>query len=207
MTRDLKVEGKTIRFLELTESSHWVRLDVRYAREDNFIQRKVYSAPRVFLLEHVAADLLSVHRELSAHGFGLLLFDGYRPWSITKLFWDLSDENTRKFLADPADGSSHNRGCAVDLGLFELATRAPVSMPSDFDEMNEKSYRDYPGGDANSRTKRDLLRALMERNHFQGIENEWWHYNHASRREWPVMDFSFEEILKAPQTRLLPQGS
>ncbi len=205
MTREFRVEGKIIRFLELAESEHGVKLDVRYARKDNFIQRKVYSSHHVFLLEHVAHDLLAVHRELSVHGFGLLLFDGYRPWSVTKLFWDLSDAHTRKFLADPEDGSSHNRGCAVDLGLFHLSTGAPVVMPSDFDEMNERAYRDYGGGDPESRKRRDLLRSLMERNHFHGIENEWWHYNHSSRKDWPVMDFSFEEILKAPQTPPQPQ--
>lgn len=193
----LNVSGKEIRFVELTSEAHGIRLDVRYAREDNFIGRKVYTQAKVFLLEHVAKDLLAVHHEVGHEGFGLLLFDGYRPWTVTKLFWDLSDEATRRFLADPEDGSAHNRGCAVDLGLFELKTGAPVVMPSDFDEMNEKAYRDYAGGTADSRRARDLLRKLMEQNGFHGIENEWWHYNHGSRREWPVMDFTLEEILRA----------
>jgi D-alanyl-D-alanine dipeptidase len=206
MTRELHVEGKSIRFLELSESTHGVRLDVRYAREDNFIQRRVYPSAHVFLLEHVALDLLNVHRALATHGYGLLLFDGYRPWNVTKLFWDLSNAHVRRFLADPDDGSSHNRGCAVDLGLFHLSSGAAAVMPSDFDEMNEKAFRDYAGGDGEAKERRDLLRALMERNNFQGIENEWWHYNHSSRREWPVMNFSFEEILQAPQTRLPPRG-
>ncbi|MBU6153546.1 MAG: M15 family metallopeptidase [Bdellovibrionales bacterium] len=201
MTRVLETSGKTIRLLELTEAEHGVKLDVRYAREDNFIGRKVYPSPHVFLLDHVAADLLSVHGELQRHGFGILIFDGYRPWSVTKMFWDLSDSNTRSFLANPSDGSSHNRGCAVDLGLFELSSGAFVKMPSDFDEMNEKAYRDYSGGDSAERERRDLLRRIMERNHFDGIKNEWWHYNHSSRKDWPVLNFSFEEILKAPQIR------
>lgn len=201
MTRSLLVDGKTVSFLELNRMEHGVQLDVRYARTDNFIHRQVYPTPHVFLLEHVALDLLSVHDELEPYGFGVLLFDGYRPWSVTKLFWDLSDDQVRRFLANPSDGSSHNRGCAVDLGLFDLTTGSPVRMPSDFDEMNEKAYRDFSGGESTERQRRDLLRSTMERHNFEGIDNEWWHYNHKSRREWPVMDFSFEEILKAPQIR------
>jgi D-alanyl-D-alanine dipeptidase len=205
MIRELETKGKTVRFLEITEKDHGVKLDVRYSRTDNFIGQKVYPCPKVFLLEHVAFDLLSVHHEVGARGFGLLLFDGYRPWNVTKLFWDVSDVDTRRFLADPADGSAHNRGCAVDLGLFDLSTGSPVAMPSDFDEMNEKAYRDYQGGDPRCLFHRDLLRKSMESHRFSGIPNEWWHYNHASRKDWPVMDFSFEEILRARQIQSPPQ--
>jgi D-alanyl-D-alanine dipeptidase len=202
----LKVREQVIHFVEVTESEPGFRLDIRYARKDNFLGRKVYSMASFYLLESVAADLRRVRDALKPHGFGLLLFDGYRPWAVSKLFWDSSSEENRAFLADPADGSSHNRGCAVDLSLFHLSSGAPAAMPSDFDEMNEKAASDYAGGDERARENRDLLRRVMEAHGFSGISNEWWHYNHESRRLWPVMNFSFEEIAQAPQIRRPPQA-
>jgi D-alanyl-D-alanine dipeptidase len=192
-------------FLEKSEDG--IRLDVRYARTDNFIGVQVYSEPRVFLLETPARDLLRVRDQVKKSGYGLLIYDGYRPWSVSKYFWDHSSVEMRAFLADPAEGSSHNRGCAIDLSLFHLETGAPVTMPSDFDEMNEKAFRDFSGGSAEERRARDLLRGAMEANGFSGIPNEWWHFNHRSRHEWPVMNFNFEEIGRAPQIQPRPQES
>ena len=192
--------NQVIRLVKLDQFEPTFQFDIRYARIDNFMNRVVYESAHAFLLEHVAHDLRRAHDQLATHGFGLLIFDGYRPWSVTKLFWDLSKENDRKFLADPELGSSHNRACAVDLSLYDLKTLKPVTMPSDFDEMNEKSFLTYSGGDAKSRELRDLLQATLCANQFKGIKNEWWHFNHLSHEEWPVMNFTFNEILKgAPQ--------
>jgi D-alanyl-D-alanine dipeptidase len=208
MIKTLRHEGREIRFYEWVQDlSSGIALDVRYARTDNFIGVRVYPEARVFLLEHVACDLLRVRDSVAKHGFGLLLFDGYRPWSVSKYFWDHSSDEVRGFLADPAEGSAHNRGCAVDLSLFHLSGGEPVGMPSDFDEMNAKSYRDYPGGEPAARQARDLLRDAMEKNGFSGIPNEWWHFNHGSRHEWPVMDFGLPEIVQAPQTPPRPRES
>ncbi len=172
-----------------------LKFDIRYARTDNFIGEPVYEIPKAFLLRHVAEDLYRVHQELALQGFGLLIYDGYRPWSVTKLFWDRSNDHDRQFLADPEKGSSHNRGCAVDLSMYSLETGKPVEMPSDFDEMNEKSHVTYAGGAEESRRLRDLLQETMKQNHFLGIQNEWWHFNHRTHQNWPVMYLTFEEIL------------
>jgi D-alanyl-D-alanine dipeptidase len=180
-----------------------IKLDVRYARVDNFVQKQVYPFERAFLLKHVAEDLFAAHKIVGEQGFGILVYDGYRPWSVTKLFWDVSNAHDRQFLADPTKGSSHNRGCAVDLSLYHLDTGLPVVMPSDFDEMNEKAYPHYTGGDASARLRRDILRDAMLASGFTGIPNEWWHFNHISHRDWPVMNFSFEEVLQAPKTQHL----
>ncbi len=179
------------------------RFDIRYARTDNFMGRVVYPTPGAFLLKHVGQDLYKVHEALKPHGFGILFFDGYRPWSVTKLFWDESNTHDRQFLANPENGSSHNRGCAVDLSMFYLDSGRPAEMPSDFDEMNEKAYATYPGGAALERQNRDLLKAKMNEFGFEGIQHEWWHFNHTTHENWPVMNFSFEEIGQAPRS-LLP---
>ena len=172
-----------------------LKFDIRYARTDNFLGEKVYTLAKSFLLKHVAEDLYKVHQALAPHGCGLLIFDGYRPWSVTKLFWDKSNTHDRQFLADPEVGSSHNRGCAVDLSMYFLKTGAAVTMPSDFDEMNEKSYPDYSGGTEEQRHYRDLLQTMMKAYGFTGIKNEWWHFNHISHKNWPLMYLSFEEVV------------
>ena len=201
MIHHLKQEGRLIELTNLEQIEPTLRFDVRYARDDNFLGRAVYTQPRAFLLKHVADDLLKVHLGLKPHGLGLLIFDGYRPWSVTKLFWDESNENNRQYLANPETGSSHNRGCAVDLSLYRLSNGAPIVMPSDFDEMNEKAYVAYAEGDRDSMRLRDLLQERMKQNGFTGIKNEWWHFNHITNQNWPVMDFTFEEILQAPQSQ------
>lgn len=207
MNRVLKISDQTVVLTDLRERSATLRVplqfDIPYAREDNFLKKKVYPAEHAFLQAEVTEDLIKAHLYLVERGYGLLIFDGYRPWRVTQLFWNSSNEHDRQFLADPKTGSSHNRGCAVDLSLYDLKNELPVQMPSAFDEMNEKSYIDYQGGDARSRELRDLLKTAMERSGFTGIKNEWWHFNHHSSSKFPILDFTFEEILQAPQS-LLP---
>src|SRR4051794_12019358 len=99
-----------------------IRLDIRYATPNNLAGRAVYAEARAFLQRPAADALIRAHRALRAQAFGLLIFDGYRPWRVTKLFWDITPPEKREFVADPAKGSKHNRGCAVDLSLFALAT-------------------------------------------------------------------------------------
>jgi zinc D-Ala-D-Ala dipeptidase len=175
-----------------------IRLDIRYATPDNFAKRAVYAQARAFLRRPVAEALLRVHRALRARGLGLLVFDGYRPWSVTKLFWDLSPPDQQAFLANPARGSNHNRGCAVDLSLFDLSSGRGVEMPSGYDEMSPRAAPGYAGGTADERTRRDLLRAAMEKEEFVVDPHEWWHFNHRDCRRYPILDVPFEALSPAP---------
>lgn len=177
-----------------------IHFDIRYARADNFFKKPVYPSEDCFLLEPVALDLLQVNQKLNRQGYGLLIFDGYRPWSVTKQFYEQCQPFERDFLADPAKGSSHNRGCAVDLSMYEIESGQPVTMPSDFDEMNEKAYTEYAEGPSEPRLARDLLQETMKAHHFTGIKVEWWHFNHQSHMQWPIMNLSFEEIRQFPQS-------
>jgi len=173
-----------------------VRLDIRYATTNNFLHRPVYAQPRAFLQRPAAEALVRAHRALKARGYGLVLFDGYRPWSVTKIFWDSASAEERKieFVANPRKGSRHNRGCAVDLSLFDLKTGAEVTMPSGYDEFSERAFPSYTGGTRESRARRDLLRAAMEAEGFTVYQSEWWHFDYQDWRQYRIMDAPFEAI-------------
>lgn len=182
--------------VELTGLDPTLKLDIRYATEENFVHRRVYPEARAFLQKPAAKALVKAHKQLKRKGFGILVFDGYRPWSVTKIFWDLTAPENRKFVADPAVGSRHNRGCAVDVTLFDLKSGAQVTMPSAYDEASERSYPTFSGGDSESRAHRDLLRAAMERLGFTVNEFEWWHYDYKDWTHYPILDIQFAEIPK-----------
>ena len=156
--------------------------------------RPVYAEARAFLERPAAEALVRVHNALRHKGYGVLVFDGYRPWSVTKLFWDLTPPDKREFVADPRKGSKHNRGCAVDMSLYDLATGGEAAMPSAYDEMSPRAYPDYPGGTAEQRARRDLLRAAMEQQGFTVEPNEWWHFNYRDWRQYPILDVPFAEL-------------
>jgi len=180
--------------VELTALDPGIKLDIRYATDRNFVGRPVYPEARAFLQRPAAEALVRAHRALAGDGYGVLVFDGYRPWSITKLFWEVTPRDKRAFVADPRKGSKHNRGCAVDMSLYELATGQEAAMPSAYDEMSPRAYPDYPGGTAEQRARRDRLRAAMEREGFTVEPNEWWHFNYKDWRQYPILDVAFSQL-------------
>ncbi len=180
--------------VDLTEIDPDLRLDIRYATDNNFLGVPVYRQARAFMQKPAAEALHRAHQRLRAEGFGLLIHDAYRPWYVTKIFWDATPEEQKIFVADPADGSRHNRGCAVDLTLYDLATGQAVEMPSGYDEMAENAYADYHGGTEAQRQHRDLLRASMEAEGFTVYPEEWWHYDFKDWRHYPILNRTFEEM-------------
>lgn len=181
------------RLVELTTLDNTIKLDIRYATGDNFVGRPVYPEARAFLQRPAAKAVVAVHRKLKKKGLGLVIFDGYRPWTITKLFWDVVPEDKRKFVADPAKGSKHNRGCAVDLSIYDLKTGALVEMPSGYDEFTERASPNYTGGTDAQRANRDLLRKLMEDEGFSVNPNEWWHFDYKNWQDYAIYDISFAD--------------
>ncbi len=171
-----------------------LRLDVRYAGSDNFLRAPIYPEARVFLQRPAAEAVARVNRALRAHGYGLLLFDGYRPWYVTKVFWDATPSEQRNFVADPATGSRHNRGCAIDLSLFDLKTGLEVSMPSGYDEFSERAHPDYAGGTSEQRAARDLLRTAMEAEGFTVNDDEWWHYDCRDWHKYRIGNAYFKDL-------------
>jgi D-alanyl-D-alanine dipeptidase len=186
--------------VELVKLDRTIKLDIRYATSNNFLGRPVYAEARAFLQRPAAEALVRANRALRKKGYGLIIHDGYRPWSVTKIFWDATPADKKQFVADPSQGSRHNRGCAVDLSLFDLKTGKEVVMPSEYDEMTERSHINYPGGSDQQRRLRDLLRAAMEAEGFAVYEPEWWHYDYKDWKQYPILNISFSEI-KASATR------
>ncbi len=180
--------------VELIRLDPTIALDIRYATPRNFVGRAVYEQARAFLQRPAAEALVQVDQELRPLGYRLLVYDGYRPWRVTKLFWDLTPEANRQFVADPARGSRHNRGCAVDVSLANLATSQVVAMPSEYDETTARAATAYAGGTAEQRAARDLLRSVMERHGFANYAVEWWHYDYQDWRHYPLLDVPFEQL-------------
>jgi zinc D-Ala-D-Ala dipeptidase len=180
--------------VDLAKLDPRIKLEIRYATTDDFLSTPVYTSARAFLQRPAAEAMLRAHRELLGQGYGLLIFDAYRPWYVTKIFWDATPPDKHEFVADPAKGSRHNRGCAVDLTLYDLKTGREIEMTGGYDEMSERSYPNYTGGTAEQRAHRDLLRRAMEKQGFTVFESEWWHFDY---RDWPhyaIQNVRFEDI-------------
>lgn len=181
-------------FVYLRDIDPTIIQDIRYATANNFVGKPVYREARAFLQRPAAEALVHAQRKLKAQGYGLLIFDGYRPWAITKLFWDVTPPEKHNFVANPAKGSKHNRGCAVDLSLYDLKTGQEVPMPGAYDEMTERSYPTYKGGTDEQRRTRDLLRRVLEAEGFAVNEFEWWHFDYKDWRRYPILNVSFAEL-------------
>lgn len=177
--------------LELVKLDKTIKLDIRYARTDNFVGKVVYNEARAFLQRPAAEAVVRVHKLLKKQGLGIVIFDGYRPWTITKLFWEVTPDAQRKYVANPKTGSKHNRGCAVDLSIYDLKTGKLVPMPSDFDEFTERASPDYKGGSTEETRNRDLLRKLMEAEGFTVNANEWWHFDYKDWQTYAIYDIPF----------------
>jgi D-alanyl-D-alanine dipeptidase len=180
--------------VELTRLDPTIRLDVRYATTNNFMGARFYSSARAFLQRPAAEALVRAHRQLRSQGYGLLIHDGYRPWYVTWMFWEATPDPLRIFVANPANGSRHNRGCAVDLTLYDLRTGEPVEMTGGYDEMSPRSFPEYQGGTSRQRWHRALLRQAMEAEGFTVYEAEWWHFDYKDWRRYRIGNRTFEEL-------------
>ena len=180
--------------VELRKLDPTIKLDIRYATTNNRFGTVFYSQPRAFLQRAPAEALVRVNRKLKELGYGLLVHDGYRPWYVTKVFWDATPEDKKLFVADPSKGSRHNRGAAVDLSLYDLKTGRPVEMVATYDETTDRAYPDYPGGTSLQRWHRNLLRTAMEAEGFTIFEAEWWHFDYKDWQRYRIGNERFESI-------------
>ena len=192
------VEPAAERGEELVDLAHavpGVRLDIRYATNHNFMGLPLYEQPGAFLQRPAAEALARVAEALRPLGYGLQVHDAYRPWYVTRMFWDATPEESHEFVANPDNGSRHNRGCAIDLTLYRLDSGSVVEMPGRYDEMSARSYADYGGGTSRQRWERDLLRREMERQGFAVYQQEWWHFDFRDWRKYGVMNVPLPQLI------------
>ncbi|MGV3478730.1 MAG: M15 family metallopeptidase, partial [Sphingobium sp.] len=180
----------------LTSVDPTIRLDIRYAGTNNFLGTPVYESSAAFLQRPAAEALGRVNQALRKRGFGLLIHDAYRPWFVTKMFWDASPPSSRMFVADPSQGSRHNRGAAVDLTMFELKTGKPIVTTGRYDEFSTRSYSNFVGGTDHQRWLREVLRSAIEAEGFDVYPEEWWHFDYGDWRDYPIGNQTFEELGK-----------
>lgn len=171
-----------------------MRFDITYATRNNFMGIQIYDRPGAFLQRPAAEALGRVLAALRREGLGLIIYDAYRPWYATWMLWEATPPDLREFVANPANGSRHNRGCAVDLSLTDLRTGAIIPMPGRYDEFSYRSYPTYVGGTSRARWYRDRLRAAMEREGFAVYAQEWWHFDYRDWREYPIGTATFDAI-------------
>ena len=163
-----------------------LRFDIRYATPNNFMHRTLYPVARAMAQRPAAESLMRVQTRAEAAGYGLLIHDAYRPWRITKMMWDETPPDKREFVANPATGSRHNRGCAIDLTLHRGGLAVP--MPSPYDDFTEKAYRSYAGGTAEETANRQRLQDWMVAEGVIPLANEWWHFDWRDWANYPIMD-------------------
>lgn len=178
--------------LDLNQVVPGIVLDIRYATDNNFTHQKVYASARAFARLKVARALAMVQAELSGTGLGLKIFDAYRPYAATLLFWEIIHDTA--YVASPKGGSRHNRGCAVDVSLVNLKTGIELQMPTPFDDFSPKAS---PGSSQIQETARhnsQLLISVMEKYGFTVYPSEWWHFDFRGWKDYELMDISFEEL-------------
>lgn len=172
-----------------------LKIDLKYATQDNFTQQIIYpSIANAYLVEVAAEALKSVARELNALGYTIKIWDAYRPLSAQYIFWNLvSDE---RYVADPSKGSRHNRGCAIDVTLMDNNGKE-LDMGTEFDDFSPKAHRDFTELSLEVIQNRQLLQNIMEKHSFIGWKNEWWHFDFKDWDRYPILDISFEELKNA----------
>lgn len=180
------------RLVDIQDINPNIRLDIRYATDNNFLERQLYSVPRCLLRREVAEKLSRVQQDVEQMGLGLKVFDCYRPLSVTKQMWEALPDP--RFVANPERGSRHNRGAAVDLTLVDLKTGKELPMPTEFDDFTEQAARDYPGNEPQVRRNSDLLSYKMERHGFEPLITEWWHFDSVGWQKFSILDVDLAKV-------------
>jgi D-alanyl-D-alanine dipeptidase len=183
------------KMVELLKFIPGIVYDLRYATTNNFTHRQMYTpAPRhTFLRLPAARALAAVQKELSCRGYGLKIFDAYRPYGVTVQFWEMIRDE--RYVANPGKGSGHNRGLAVDVTIIDLKTHRELDMGTGFDNFSDTAHHGFTALSPAVLQNRKLLRETMEKHGFNKLETEWWHFYWANDRNYEVLDLPFNELL------------
>lgn len=178
--------------VDLAQFDPRFRCDIRYATASNFMGRVLYPQAKAVLQRPAAEALARVQTRAEQAGFGLLIFDAYRPWHVTRMMWDETAPDKREFVADPRTGSRHNRGCSVDLSLHRDGVE--VAMPSPYDDFTPAAYRSNTAAGPQALAASWMLEDWMVAERFVPLANDWWHFDWHEWRLYPIMDTPLEEV-------------
>jgi len=187
-------KGTTARLVNLVGNVPNLKADLRYARADNLFGRPLYNGAKAYAAEEVAAGLQKAAEKLKSRGYGLLVWEAYRPWSASKLAYDLLPADGKNLLAHPDKGDVHNTGMAVDVSLYDLQTGAAVPMISDYDEVSPRQYQNYAGSTSNLRALRDYLVLVMKEAGFTASQMEWWHFSLNDGNGYAKLNLPFSSL-------------
>lgn len=171
-----------------------ITLDIRYATTNNFTKEKIYNLARAYARKPVAESLKKAQEEFSKLGFGIKIFDAYRPYAATVKFYEVYKDTT--YVASPYRGSRHNRGCAIDMTIYDLKTGKDLPMPTEYDSFRKEAWPSTPVKDPVIKKNRDLIISVMQKHGFKVNSSEWWHFDFIGWQKFDVLDISFEELEK-----------
>lgn len=169
-----------------------ITLDIRYATNNNLMKKTMYGKTAAYLVRPAAESLKAIQDELKSMGYGLKIFDGYRPYEVTVAFYETFHDST--FVASPYTGSRHNRGCAVDLTLLDLKTGNELIMPTPYDSFTKEAHSAFKNLNPIALKNRELLKRIMTKHGFQIYPDEWWHYDFTGWQQFPVLNIPFEML-------------
>ncbi len=178
-----------VRLVNILDIDSTFHIDVRYATENNFTGSILYNFSNVYLVQEAAIQLANVNKYLKDnYGLRLKIYDGYRPLSVQKKMWEIVPDE--RYVANPAKGSKHNRGCAVDVTLVD-SLGIELDMGTQYDDFTEKSHINYRALPSSVLRNRMILQEAMKKFGFLPLETEWWHFDFKDWKKYPVLD---EEI-------------
>lgn len=161
-------------FVDLKNYSTDFVYDIKYATTDNFLKSQVYECPECFLRLKTVQALMQANQDFLKLGFRIKIFDCYRPLDIQKKMWKIV--SNPDYVANPAKGSIHNRGGAVDITLVDSAGKE-LDMGTAFDHFGPEAAVDYVNLSEEVKKNRKLLQTVMSANGFTVLRSEWWHFN------------------------------
>jgi D-alanyl-D-alanine dipeptidase len=192
--QQLAARDRDKELVEVTAIEPSIALDVRYATTNNFMKTELYPIAKVFLRRPAAMSLANAQHELAKSGLGMKVFDGYRPYRVTEKMWE--PIRNPDFVADPAKGSRHNRGAAVDVTLIELASGRELAMPTPYDDFTSHARQDFDDVTPEVRANRARLREVLVRNGFEPLPSEWWHFDYRGWERFELMDVPLEDLAR-----------
>lgn len=194
--REQVKKDSTKKMAELKKFIPDIVYDLRYGGINNFMHRRMYpkNTTKIFLRLPAALALQNVQKELNENGFGLKIFDAYRPYSVTVKFWELVHDE--RYVANPSKGSGHNRGIAVDLTIINLKTGQELNMGTGFDNFTDTAHQTFTNLPEEILQNRGLLKSTMEKYGFKALDTEWWHFFLSNAGRFEILDIDFKKLKK-----------